>query len=75
VLVDDQWRGKLADFNLSTILNQQTSSTPLATNPTWLVRSCHLYLPGTACRWPLCLLGGRHMHNSGQPHSNTTVQR
>ncbi|KAI7841688.1 hypothetical protein COHA_004555 [Chlorella ohadii] len=36
VLVDDQWRGKLADFNLSTILNQQTSSTPLATNPTWL---------------------------------------
>lgn len=36
VLVDDQWRGKLADFNLSAVLNQQTSSTPIPSNPTWL---------------------------------------
>ncbi|PRW45342.1 Serine threonine- kinase CTR1 [Chlorella sorokiniana] len=36
VLVDEQWRAKLADFNLSALLNQQTSSSPIPSNPTWL---------------------------------------
>ena len=42
MLVDDQWRAKLADFNLSTILRNQASNPdePSATNPLWMVREC-----------------------------------
>lgn len=76
VLVDDQWRAKLADFNLSTILRNQTSNSdePTVTNPLWMVSEYMLLLAwaalplyGSCSSTPVPLPGCRERRPSDRP--------